>query len=170
MTGPLPKLQLETLVDSPAFFRIGAFGNVVVCGWRGPLNAESFAEWAQMARSLMERVGPVRVSFLHLMTERVNLPDAATRSEIAKFLPELAQVVALSAVLLDGSGFWSSALRGFLTGLSVVAPRNFEIRAESSAESLLQWFPAEHQKRTGVFIAREQVEYLLHEAKSWQKQ
>jgi hypothetical protein len=122
-----------------------------------------------MVRDLKQRSGPVRHSYLHLMTERVQLPAAIIRGETAKLMSELTEHVACAAVLIDGSGFWSSAFRGFLTGLRVLAPRTFDIRAESSIDKLLEWFPREHLKRSGVVITREQLEYLLNEATAWQQ-
>ena len=169
MTDPLPTLQIEILVDSPASFRIGLLGNVVAVSWRGPMNDAAVEQLGRVAIDLKESAGPVRHSYVHLMTERVQLPDANTRNEIAKILPALTEHVSVVVVLLEGSGFWSSALRGFLTGVRVLAPRNFDIRAESSITNVLSWFPAEHEKRSGVAFSREQLEYLLLEAKSWQK-
>lgn len=167
MTGPL---QLEILVDSPVYFRIGVLGNMVAVGWRGAMDDAAVAQLGQVAHDLKERAGPVRHSYIHLMTERVQLPDANTRNAIAKVLPGLTEHVGVVVVVLDGSGFWVSALRGFLTGVRVLAPRNFDIRAESSLENVLSWLPAEHEKRTGVAFSREQLEQLVLEAKTWQKQ
>lgn len=168
MTGPLPSPHIEVLLDLPASFRMGLLGNIVACAWRGPITVEAVEQIGQVARSLQERAGPVRHTYLHLMSERVQLPDASVRNEIALLLPELVDHVSLIVVVLEGSGFWSSAIRGFLTGVRVLAPRTFDIRVESSIENVLTWFPAEHQKRSGVAISREQLEYLLHEVKSWQ--
>jgi hypothetical protein len=169
MTGPVPTPQLDILVDSPAYFRIGMLGNVVVVGWRGPMDNAAIAQLGLVAHERKERAGAVRHSYIHLMTERVQLPDANTRNEIAKLLPALTDHTGVVVVVLDGSGFWVSALRGFLTGVRVVAPRAFDIRAESALENVLSWFPAEHLKRTGINISREQLEQLVLEAKSWQK-
>jgi hypothetical protein len=169
MTGPLPTPQLDILVDSPAYFRIGLLGNVVVVSWRGPMDGAAIAQLGQVAHDLKERAGPVRHSYIHLMTERVQLPDASARNEIGKLLPSLTEHVGVVVVVLDGSGFWVSALRGFLTGVRVLAPRNFDIRAEAALDNVLSWFPAEHLKRTGVNISREQLDQLVLEAKSWQR-
>ena len=160
--------QIELLIDLPAHFRMGLLSNVVACGWRGPIDDTAVAQLGHVANNMKERAGPVRHSYLHLMTERVQLPNARARNEIAKLLPGLTEHVGVVVVVLEGSGFWSSALRGFLTGVRVLAPRTFDLRAESSIENVLSWFPAEHQKRTGVVVSREQIEYLALEAKSWQ--
>jgi hypothetical protein len=169
MTDSLPTPQLDILVDSPAYFRIGLLGNVVVVSWRGPIDVAAVAQFGQVAHDLKERAGPVRHSYIHLMTERVQLPDSSARNEVGKLLPSLTEHVGVVVVVLDGSGFWVSALRGFVTGVRVLAPRNFDIRAESSLENMLSWFPAEHLKRTGVNISREQLDQLVLEAKTWQK-
>lgn len=154
----------------PGHFTLGVFSNVAVCGWRGAITPAAVVRIGEIAFSLKERAGPVRHSYVHMMTERVQLPDANTRHEIAKLMPELVDLVTMIVVVLDGSGFWSSALRSFITGVRVLAPRNFDIRAESSIENVLSWFPSEHLKRSGVTVTREQLEYLMREAKAWQNQ
>ncbi|MET0592911.1 MAG: hypothetical protein ABW133_09445, partial [Polyangiaceae bacterium] len=53
------------------------------------------------------------------------------------------------SIVIHGSGFVASAVRSFLTGLRLVAPRSFDFRLHSRTFEVLKWFPAAHENRTG---------------------
>ena len=75
--------------------------------------------------------------------------------------------IACVAVIIDGSGFWASALRGFITGLQVLAPGTLDLHAHASIDQVLAWLPTEHHKRTGVQLDVKPIALLLRAGKSW---
>jgi hypothetical protein len=87
-----------------------------------------------------------------------------------KIMKDNAPFVGCLAVILGGTGFWVSAMRSVVTGLRAVAPRVLDLRVHGKFEELLEWFPAEHLKRTGVNIDLDAFKRMLESVAATQEQ
>jgi hypothetical protein len=72
-------------------------------------------------------------------------------------------------VIVSGSGFWASAVRGIVTSVQVVAPHSIDLRVHANSAELLSWFPREHELQTGVAIQAAELQRELEQTEAWQR-
>jgi hypothetical protein len=107
-----------------------------------------------------------KLSYVHLVTTKLALPDADTRAMLLDSTHRYATRTAISGVVVTGGGFWASAIRGFITGISVLAPRSLDLRIFAATDELVPWFPIEHAKRTGIQLDRNELLKVLAQAQA----
>ncbi|HKP63539.1 MAG TPA: hypothetical protein VJV78_42685 [Polyangiales bacterium] len=71
------------------------------------------------------------------------------------------------AIIIEGTGFWTSAMGNVAIGLRVVAPRSFAYRMFGSAQELLECFPEAHAQHTGKHWTAGALSPLIAEAEGW---
>ncbi|HKU39347.1 MAG TPA: hypothetical protein VJR89_14395 [Polyangiales bacterium] len=96
--------------------------------------------------------GSTKVSYIHLIPFSLRLPDSEARAALQEITRDYGQHTACVGVVVSGSGFWASAVRGIVTGVQVIAPKSIDLRIHAQSSELLGWFPREHQLQTGVAI------------------
>jgi hypothetical protein len=62
---------------------------------------------------------------------------------------------------MGGDGFWASAVRSFVTGLSVLVRGPFELGIFGQLDELAQWLPEIHGSRTGVSMLSSELIQVL---------
>ena len=113
------------------------------------------------ATTSMNGQHPTGRSTIHLVADGAALPTAEVRAHLVSAMKKNADVLACVAVVVGGTGFWTSALRSFVTGLRWLAPRSFDFRMCSSNEEVAKWLPDVHARRTGIELdARRLVKVL----------
>jgi hypothetical protein len=150
--------------EMPGVHRIWAWQNVVVIVWSGKPSAEAAYMLGPITEQLIARTGAQQLSHVHIVPKKVELPDAATRAAFIDLTQKYGAQTACVGAILDGGGFWASAIRGFITGIRVLAPRTIDLRIHTEMSELAEWFPEEHARRTGVRIEAaellRQLEYV----------
>jgi hypothetical protein len=168
---PSPGTQEIAIIgEAPRVFRAGQLGHLTVTSWFGQLDKPSAQVLARVNDDIIARMKGERVSSVHLVNNRVKLPDADARDVLAKIMRDSIKSVACATVIIDGGGFWASALRSFITGLRVLAPGSIDLHAHASIAEVLAWLPAEHFKRAGTHVDAAELERLLSTGKHWQEQ
>jgi hypothetical protein len=148
-----PKQDDELVVvgEFPGVLRVRLWRNVVIASWYGDPSAHATVRLAALTGEILGRMDPsTKVSYVHLVTRKLRLPDAATRTAFTESTNKFASRSALAAVVVSGGGFWASAIRGFVTSIAVLAPRSLDVRIYGAIDDLVPWFPTEHVRRTGV--------------------
>jgi hypothetical protein len=161
--------EISIIGEAPRVFRVATLGHVTVTAWFGQLDKASAHVLARLNDDVIARLKGERVSSVHLVNNRVKLPDADARDVLAKIMRDSAKSVACATVIIDGGGFWASALRSFITGLRVLAPGSIDLHAHASIAEVLAWLPAEHFKRAGTQVEAAELERLLLAGKRWQE-
>lgn len=94
-----------------------------------------------------------RASAIHVIHQRVGLPDGAVRAALQSNMARYAEVTACLGIIMLGAGFWASALQSALTGIRMVAPTGSSVmRFGQTPESVVPWFAREHAERTGALV------------------
>ena len=93
-----------------------------------------------------------KVSYVHLVRNKLKLPDGETRASLLESTRRFENRIVLSGVVVHEGGFWASAVRSFVTGIAVLGPRELDLRIFGGVQQLIPWFTTEHAKRTGVRI------------------
>lgn len=160
--------DLAVVEQYPGVFRVGVVGRIAITTWLGQLDVSSVELYARFINDFLARsAASGRGSIVHLVNERVGLPQSATRPVLAKMM-ENTEPLACVSVVIEGSGFWASAVRGFLTGMRLLGPSTFRIHEHATIADVVAWLPAEHEKLSGEHIEPDELLRHLTVAKRWQ--
>jgi hypothetical protein len=160
--------ELKPLGGYPGSYQIGLWHNITVTTWFGPATVPAAQELSEITKRLMSSLPELRISVIHLVAPKLELPSNEVRSLFVQPLREYTDRFGCISVIVGGAGFWTSALRGFVTGMQVIAPRTFELRVHGDPGSLIEWFVPEHLKRTGVTIDSAALARVLAQAQAMQ--
>jgi len=87
-----------------------------------------------------------------LVVNRAPLPAYEARRAIHELTRRFEESISCSATLIEGSGFWTSAIRSLVTSLHLVGRWSFELRTFSDIDTLSQWVAPIHGRATGTSI------------------
>jgi hypothetical protein len=142
-----------------AFF--GSWKNVFVSIWQ--LQGTILAIDRMLAAiATMPRIAEKR-SEIYIIAEGARLPEARVRDHFVEVAKSSSQALAGVAVVVGGTGFWSSAIRSFVTGLHWLAPRSFDFRLHGSVEEVADWLPPVHERLSGVHLDPIRLRRILDE-------
>ena len=141
------------IVDAvPGVFQFGTWNDIMFAAWEAPADAISVPRLDALAKDFQKAHPGKRQSGIHILREGVGLPTPAGRAGLMKMMKTESDHFGAIAVVICGSGFVASAVRSFLAGLRLLAPRTFEFRLHARTSEVLKWFPAAHFSRTGEQI------------------
>lgn len=144
--------------------------NVTIVAWLGKPTGAATRELGTITKRALNELGTgTKVSNVHLIPISLRLPDAEARAGLHEVTQHYGQYTACVGVIVSGSGFWASAVRGVVTGVQVIAPRSFEMRIHTNSTELLDWLPREHERRTGVAIEGAELQRQIEQAEAWQR-
>jgi len=150
---PEEPIVLDT---EPGAFLFGSWKNVFVGVWESQATIPAVDRMVR-ATSVLNDLCPTGRSTIHIVAEGAALPATEVRAHFVGALKKNADNLACVAVVVVGTGFWTSALRSFVTGLRWLAPRSFDFRMNATTEEMARWLPAQHAKRTGVDLDKRRL-------------
>lgn len=169
-----PSLDLQQVEPSPCGSVPGVYDgfmwkNIFVAFWVGPVTVPSVASFEKLCVRWREEF-PQGISSVHILSSgHSHLPTTEARTELGRVSNQYSDVMAASAVIIPGSGFWASAIRGIVTALRMVIERPVELRICSDVEAVSEWLPPLHAKRTGVAVTPEELLRVLRYAQRSQQ-
>ena len=165
-TRPTDRVSLQFVGEYPDVLVISAWKNVGICTWV----SAAVGPAVDVLVETMKRIGAPgqRVSWVHIIRDQAGLPDTAARSGFARVMREQHDELGCVAVVVGGTGFWASAMRNAVIGLRVFAPRKFELRLHGAIEEVVEWFPAAHEKVTGIQLSSTALQRFLSEAQRFE--
>ncbi len=104
---------------------------------------------------------PEGISAVHIISKNAPLPDKVVREKLRQVSERHSKHVACVCHVVEGSGFWASALQSFLTGLRWLSQRSFSLHICSDIGAAAQWLPTQHAQRTNAAIAQAELEAAL---------
>ena len=161
VTQPVSELQLID-EDPDGNYRFYKWQHVHVIVWIGQASRDSAR---RLGRMTPKPAPGTRRSDLHIVTTNIPLPSGDARSVFVELMREMQAEVACVGVVIEGGGFWSSAMRSAVIGVGMMAPKILPFRALASLDDLAAWLPGEHQRRTGVAIDPIGLRRILTEAR-----
>ena len=156
-----PGLALQTFKISSGHYGFGQLGNIALQVWLRPADEVSARELAEVADRMHESY-PDGISTIHWLRHGTGRPSPEARKHISGILKKYGDWMGEAVVVMEGDGFWASAIRGMLTGIRMAAGRG-RIRVHGSIEDAAAWLPQVHQRRTGIAIAGSQVAAAINE-------
>jgi hypothetical protein len=113
------------------------------------------------ASNTLNSAWPTGRSNIHIIADGAGLPTPEVRAHFIDLMKIHAEELACVGVVVGGTGFWTSALRSFVTGLRWLAPRTFDFRLFGTVHEVARWLPPEHAKRTAVNLDSRRLVQIL---------
>ena len=76
---------------------------------------------------------------LTIIEQGAPMPTSEVRTDLARFLTEGARVIRSSAVAFEGAGFRAAAVRGVVTGLTMLARQPYPHKVFATMADAAQW-------------------------------
>jgi hypothetical protein len=141
--------QLIVFDAEPDSFAFCGWRNVTISVWWLQATGPAVERMATFSRATM-RKHPEGMSNIHIIKEGAQLPDTDGRKGLMELMRHHERDIACAAVVVGGSGFWASALRGAVTGMWLAAATRIDMRLMGTYEEVASWVPAKHLARTSV--------------------
>jgi hypothetical protein len=148
-------------------FRAWRWKNVAFFGWIAPSCTPAARAYAALVDSMVKSAGPTKLSMIHVVAKNLSLPVAEPRAIVSEVLRVQSAHLACVAALVEGTGFWLSAMRSYTTSLLALTTRGFEMRMHGEVDELLGWFPQAHQRRTGIELGGAELRGHIEAARLW---
>jgi hypothetical protein len=143
---------LTTVYNEPGSYRFATWNEIMFVKWEQAAEVESVARLEKLVQDFRSRHPTGRLSGVHLIADGVGLPTPEARTRLMALIKEGSAHFGAVAIVVGGTGFVASAVRSFLTGLRLIAPRSFDFRLHGRTFEVMKWFPAAHEQRTGQTI------------------
>jgi hypothetical protein len=104
---------------------------------------------------------PEGISAVHVIANNTPLPGKDVRERLTQVTNRHAKQLACVCHVVEGSGFWASALHSFLTGLHFLTRGPFKLHICSEIPAAARWLPEPHARRTKVSFEAEELEQAL---------
>ncbi|HEX4475239.1 MAG TPA: hypothetical protein VH142_09200 [Polyangiaceae bacterium] len=128
---------------------MGSFKNLAVVIWGTQATLPLAEQLETFSENLIRRY-PEGVSLVQVIANQAPLPASATRDKLDRMTERFAPHLACVGTVVEGSGFWASAMQSFITSLHWVSRRPFKVKITSSLIELSTWLPKAHEERTRV--------------------
>ena len=133
-------------------FIIAEWKNVSIVVWGTQATIPLVKKLWETGEALIGR-HPEGISAIHIIANGVPLPDSATRAELNRLTDAFAKSLACIATVLEGSGFWASAMHSFVTGIQWVSSRRpFKSKIGSTLADAAGFVPTPHHEKTHVRV------------------
>jgi hypothetical protein len=126
------------IVHAETNYACGHFADIFVVVWRDETTLSG-------VRALREHFEPFararrKVGLINIIEEGAALPAAEARQALARLMSDSGEHIAVSAVVFEGRGFRSAAVRGVVTGLSMLARQPYPHRVCATLSEAAEWF------------------------------
>ena len=157
--GPADSRNVEVLHDSDGFV-MATWKNVAIHVWTVEATMALVGTLDRLSATFTS-AHPEGISAIHIIAKNAPLPPAEIREQLAKVTQRYANRLACVCHVVEGSGFWASALHGFLTGVHWISRGPFRLHICSEIPVAARWVPAPHAEVTKVVIGIAELEEVL---------
>ena len=135
----------------------------VMAHWRG-IGIVAWATQATGAHArelaiLAEEVGKThtRGSNVSLVVNRAPLPTQEARRAIHELTLRYEKNIVCAATVIEGAGFWASAIRSLVTSLHLVGRWSFDLKTFSEIDTLSEWLAPIHTRGVGTSVESKEL-------------
>ncbi len=157
--APADSTSTQVLHDANGF-SIATWKNVALHLWTVAGTPEMVAKLDEFSLAFTS-AHPEGISAIHIIAKGAPLPGKEVRDLLREVSERHAKHVACVCHIVEGSGFWASALQSFLTGLHWLTQRSYSLRICSDIAAAAQWVPGPHADRTKVTLAPAELERAI---------
>jgi hypothetical protein len=157
------RVELSVMAVEAGACTIYGWHNLTIVVWCGQASAASVLKLDQVS-ALCRKRDPHGHSAVHIVHEPTLLPSVEARAALVRMMNENAGFLAAIAIVVQGHGFWATAMRSVVTAMRIVGSRAFELRINGTIHEVAEWIPAVHFKRTGINIGSDALLHALQQA------
>ena len=142
---------------------IGTLDDIVLVVWTAQPRLDQVLELRKVFDLLAYRFNGG--SSVHVLSDRPELPEKRVRDEMARVTEDYADQSIASALVLNGEGFWASAMRGLATSLHFFGTKRgrLQLRVCATIEQAATWLVPVHNARSRRTANVEEVASALHQ-------
>ena len=140
--------ELALLAREPKCYAFYRWQNIAINVWATQPSAAAVDVLSELTeRSLMECPGGI--ASIHCIAQGAGLPLPDARARLGELARRYDKHLLCVGVLLQGDGFWASALRSALSGIVLLAPRGYTLRFYGDVQELSRFVAEQIQQRKG---------------------
>lgn len=148
----------------PGIYSAYIWKNVVLTFWFSGATLESCKPYEEGCRACAAE-HPEGVSTINVMVPGSrNFPEPEARVELSRILRQYGKSAAAIAVVIPGTGFWTSAVRAVVAALTMVKPRELPMQVFGGPAELAVWLAPLHGERTGVRVEATELQAIYEQA------
>ena len=129
------------VVHAEPDYALGSLGPVYVVVWRNETTMKGARHLASGFTDFRTKGNPH--GLITIVEPGAPLPGSEPREIIADFLKSASEHLVVSAVIFEGEGFRGAAVRGVVTGLTMLARQSYPHRVFATMEEASSWY-ADH--------------------------
>jgi len=152
--------QTSLLDIDPGRFRYSAWRNISIGIWASQATAEAAERVLRISKHLA-KLHPGGHSNIVFVLDGAPAPTPEANEVFAKIHDSKVSDLACMAIVVEGGGFWASRIRSSITGVRLASPGAIQLRINDTIQDVLEWFPAEHFRRTGVAVTASELKAVL---------
>jgi hypothetical protein len=150
-----PPINSSPVHVVPGVFHYNSWKNVSIGVWVGQASVNALESLFRFGKNMIQ-LYPDGHSSVVFILDKLPAPPPEARDLLGQlFNPRSA--LACTAVVLEGSGFWASGLRSMIANTHRCATGSVKLRVGTSIDEVLEWFPAEHARTTGIDLDRDEL-------------
>jgi hypothetical protein len=155
-----------TLLDcDPGRFRYSAWNNITVGVWADQATLEAAQRVIRISKWMTSRF-PQGHSNIIFVLDGAPAPTPEATKIFSKVYDEKFSDLACMGIVIEGTGFWASAMRSMITGQRLHAPGNVRVRVCEGIDPLLEWLLPEHYARTRTRFQPQEIRSALSALRS----
>jgi hypothetical protein len=142
---------------------VGTLDDIVLVVWTQQPRLEQVLELRRVMDLLVYRYEGG--SSIHVLQNGLELPEKRVRDEMDRVTADYADRTIASALVLNGDGFWASAMRGLATGVHFFGTRrrHFKLRVCATIEQAATWLTPLHNEKSRRPAQAPELEGALNE-------
>jgi hypothetical protein len=135
---------------------VGTFENVYIMRIQGCIQMDDLMASHQAHLDLIAS-GHRSTAVLAIARANVPIPDADVRDASSRLMRELSPHLLAGATVIDGGGFWASAVRSFLTAVYFVARQPCPTKAFASVPEAADWLGPRAQQIPSQLVGAAEI-------------
>lgn len=150
--------ELVPLRTEPGVYAYDLWRNLTIGVWVGPATlaaVRGLAEVTKLARTLV----PGKRSAVTFVLDQLPAPLPDAQAELARVYDF--DGLACTVLLLEGTGFWASAIRSMSVNNHRTASTTKPLYIATSLDEVVAWLPEVHQRLTGVTLPPDELRSAL---------
>jgi hypothetical protein len=159
-----PRLGLAMLDCEPGQFRYNSYRNLSIGLWAGQATLDAVLRVVRIAERMRES-HPEGHSGVVFVLDSAAAPTPDAQAAFAQLIDDRMTTISCTAIVVEGQGFWASGIRSSITKMRLAAAGSVKLRVHDRIDELLEWLPAEHQRRTGVEFRKSELRRVLEAAR-----
>jgi hypothetical protein len=158
-----PSLGPSALRTEPGVYHYSAWQGISIGVWVGQATLSAVHGILEFGAEL-RRNYPNGHSSVAFILDKLSAPTPEARDLVERIFSSKSALLC-SAVVLEGSGFWASAIRSLIDNTHRTATSSVHLRICTSIDEVISWFPGEHAHATGIVVGAGELRSVLTEAR-----